>query len=237
MVMSILPNMYKYISSLFLLFLSFQVLAQTDSSAKKNDHVFIANEHQLRLGFDMSKPVMNLLYKTKYGYEFSLDYDTRKDIYLVAEGGFGGSEINYNDLKYSSTNTFYKIGIDKSMLQRMFPGDWDYLFVGLRYGIAFINRKEATFITNDNFWGTTVGTIPATSFTGHWAEITAGLRVELLKGLFAGYTVRAKFLLNQNTFKELPPAYIAGYGKGDKNTSFDFNFYLQYALRWKKKTH
>jgi len=56
--------------------------------------------------------------------------------------------------------------------------------------------------------------------------------VEIFKGLFAGWTIRGKFRLNQAPFRELPPAYIAGYGKGDKNAIFDFGFYINYAIRW-----
>ena len=212
--------------------LSVQAYGQKDTVDVNAISAIEPNQKQLRLGVDLSRPVMNMLVKSRHSYEFIVDYSLPKEIYLVAEGGFGGSDINYPDLKYTSTNTFVKVGVERSMLQRMFPEDWDLLFVGIRYGMAFIKRKEATFTTNDQFWGTTTGTIPAKNITGHWAELTAGLRVELFKGIFTGYTIRGKFLLNQGPFRELPPAYVAGYGKGEKNTVFDFNFYLQYALRW-----
>lgn len=231
--MSTRRNMYRYFFSSLLLFFSATVSAQTDTTAKKEStDVVTSDQRQIRFGIDISRPIMNAVFKTKHSYEFMIDYNLPKDIYLVAEGGWGGSDIDFTDLKYKSTNSFFKLGVDKSMLQRMFPRDWDYLFVGVRYGIGFIERSEAIFITNDEFWGTTTGTIPPKTFVGHWAELTAGLRVELLKGFFAGYTVRGKFLINQGPFKELPPAFVAGYGKGEKTTSFDFNFYLQYGLRW-----
>ena len=224
--------MYRYISNILFLMLSVQAYGQKDTVDVNAISAIEPNQKQLRLGVDLSRPVMNMLVKSRHSYEFIVDYSLPKEIYLVAEGGFGGSDINYPDLKYTSTNTFVKFGVERSMLQRMFPEDWDLLFVGVRYGMAFIKRKEATFTTNDQFWGTTTGTIPAKNITGHWAELTAGLRVELFKGIFTGYTIRGKFLLNQGPFRELPPAYVAGYGKGEKNTVFDFNFYLQYALRW-----
>jgi len=161
-----------------------------------------------------------------------LDYSLKNDVYFILEAGFGNSVIDYTDLKYNTTNSFARIGFDKSMLQRLFPNDWDIIFVGVRYGVGFIKRSEASFTTNDNFWGVTTGIIPAVNLTAHWAELTAGLRIELLKSFYAGYTVRAKFLLNQAPFRELPPAFVAGFGKIEKTTSFDFNFYLCYAIRW-----
>jgi len=231
--MSIHRNMSRYIFSILLLCLSLHVSAQSDTTEAENTENIRADQKQLRFGMDISRPVMNAIFTTRHSYEFMVDYNlAKKDIYVVAEGGFGGSDIDYADLKYTSSNTFFKVGIDKSMLKRLFPRDWDFLFAGVRYGVAFIHRSDATFTTTDPIWGTTSGNITSKTFTGHWLELTAGLRVELLKGFFAGYTIRGKFLVNQSPFKELPPAYVAGYGKGEKNTVFDFNFYLQYALRW-----
>lgn len=220
-------SILKYTFSLCLLLLAFpafsQHAAQPDTGMKY---------HQIRLGIDIAKPIGNVFQQNHYSYEAALDYLIKKEVYATLEAGFGRSNIDYPDLKYTTSNTFVKIGVDKSMVPRLFSSDWDMLFVGLRYGMAFIQRDEATFTTNDDFWGTTTGTIAGKSFTGHWAELTVGIRVELFKGFYAGYTGRAKFLINQKAFRELPPDFIAGYGKGEKNTNFDFNFYLLYGLRW-----
>ncbi len=224
-------NMFRYFSSIILLLFAIQSSGQ-DTTDVNSISLVKPEQRQLRIGIDLSRVVMNMLVDNRYSYEFSADYSMKKEVYAVVEAGFGGSDINYPDLKYTSRNTFLKVGVDRSMLQRMFPSDWDMLFVGIRYGIGFISRDEATYMTEDNVWGATTGTIPSQSLTAHWAELTAGLRVELLKGVFAGYNVRGKFLINQGPFKELPPAYISGYGKGEKNTVFDFNFYVQYAVRW-----
>jgi len=225
--------MFRFFTSILLLLIVAQAAAQTDTANVEGTSFIKPDKKQLRVGIDIARPVMNAISDRRSSYEFTLDYNLPKDIYLVAEGGFGKMEVSYSDLQYSSNSTFFRIGIDKSMLQRLFPSDWDYLFVGLRYGMAFIERKEARFVTTDPVWGTTSGTIASKSFQGHWVELTAGLRVELLQGFFAGYTVRGQFLLNQAPFRELPPEFVAGYGKGEKTTNFSFNFYLQYALRWK----
>ncbi|HRO43762.1 MAG TPA: DUF6048 family protein [Flavipsychrobacter sp.] len=176
--------MYRFFSSILVLFFAASAFAQTDSTDTEGTSAILPKQQQLRIGFDISKPIFNALSKTKQSYEFTVDYCLPKEIYLVAEGGFGGANIDYADLKYSSSNTFFRVGIDKSMLQRLFPNDWDFLFVGIRYGVAIINRSEATYLTSDPVWGTTTGTIASKSFSGHWAELTAGLRVELFRGFF-----------------------------------------------------
>lgn len=194
--------------------------------------------HQLRLGFDVSKIVSNQLQSDKQeaiAYELELDYYWRKDVYWVLDAGVGSASLNYTDLSYKSDNIFFKAGINKSLLPRLKTNDWDMAFIGLRYGVGVINRGDANYSITDSTWGTSSGTIPGTSLTAHWIEITGGVRVEIVKQLFIGWNVRGKFMLNPKQFLELPPYYIAGYGKGEKNSAFDFNVYVSYALRWAKK--
>jgi hypothetical protein len=228
-------SMYRSISNILFFLVAFAIQtasAQVDTAKPNAISGVKPAQHQLRIGIDLTRPVMGMINSNRHSFDIMVDYSLPKEVYAVFETGFGGSDIDYPDLKYTSSNSFFKLGIDRSMLQRMFPQDWDLLFVGLRYGVGFIKRSEATFVTEDDLWGTTTGTIPSKNMTAHWAELTAGLRVELFKGFFTGYTIRAKFLLNQGPFRELPPAYIAGYGKAEKNSVFDFNFYLQYGIRW-----
>jgi hypothetical protein len=191
--------------------------------------------HQFRIGFDASKILFNSLATNKITYELSLDYYLNKEVYGVTEFGWGSSNIDYTDLKYQTNNSFFRFGIDKSLFVRKSAQDWGLGFFGLRYGLGFINRKEAQYQTNDGLGGVTFGLIPSDNFMAHWVELTGGMKIELLKGFFAGWTVRTKFLLNQKSLGDLKPAHIAGYGAGEKVTAFDFNFYLSYALRWSKR--
>lgn len=227
--------MSKYIfTSLSLLLCSFHLLAQTNDTTtvkKPKDN----NGHQLCIGVDVFQPFMSSLVSYRTGYEFTADYYIKNEVFGVVEGGWGSATINYTDLAYTSTNNFFRVGINKSLFTRQKPDDWDMAFIGVRYGMAFIERNAASYTVVDSFWGNSSGTKPAASITGYWVEITGGMRVELVKGLCAGYTIRGKFRLNEKDFKELAPVYVAGYGKGDKNSIFDFNLYISYAIRWKKK--
>jgi hypothetical protein len=193
--------------------------------------------HQLRIGFDISKPLLKLLVEDslsfRESFEFEIDHYFKKELYFVLEGGWGSGRVDYPDLKYSTKNTFFKAGINKSLLVRQGVHDWDQAFIGARYAMAFINRSDAYYQTDSTlFWGNTSGTIPADKMIGHWFEVTAGTRLEVWRGIFIGWNVRGKFRLNKKPFEELPPYFIAGYGKGDKKSIFDFNFYLSYAIRW-----
>ena len=188
--------------------------------------------HQLRFSFDISKPIYNLTQETSKSYEGAVDYYIGKEVYGVLEMGAGNSVYEYADLSYRSSNSFVRVGVDKTLIKRLSGNDWDAAFIGVRYGLAFINRSDASYTITDSLWGTTSGTIPASTFTAHWAQVTGGVRVELLPHLMAGWNISARFMLNEKAFGELSPVFIAGYGKGDKSVAFDFNFYVCYALRW-----
>ncbi|MBL7710885.1 MAG: hypothetical protein JNL13_00400 [Chitinophagaceae bacterium] len=230
--------MSKYSFSLLLFLLSFSCIAQDQDSLAvpaKASAPAAAHPKQLRFSFDVARILMNRLSEQKSSYEGGLDYYLKNETYFTAEFGSGNSVIDYPDLKYKSNNIFVRAGIDKSLFERRYPQDWGMGFIGFRYAVGMINRNEAAYTTNDGLGGITSGITPAHRFTAHWFELTGGMRVELFKNTFAGWNVRFKFLLNQKAMGELKPAYIAGYGAGEKGTAFDYNFYLAFALRWSAK--
>ncbi len=227
--------MLRYFISILLMAVTLPAFAQDDEDSRP---AVKDSAHQIRIGFDVSKVVYNQLQSDKQkriAYEVELDYYWKKDVYWVLDAGLGNASLDYTDLSYKSDNVFFKAGINKSLLPRLKTSDWDMAFIGLRYGVGLINRGDANYTITDSTWGTSSGTIPGSSLTAHWMEITGGVRVEVVKQFFIGWNVRGKFMLNPKQFKELPPYYIAGYGKGEKSTAFDFNVYVSYAMRWAKK--
>jgi hypothetical protein len=222
--------MLRFICSLFLCAGFLSVRAQdADTLAVKPVQPVT---HQLRVSFDVSKLVQNSLADNRKSWEGALDYYLKNELYLTAEGGAGNSDINYPDLRYASSNLFFRGGIDKALFVRKKPQDWGMGFIGLRYGFGLVKREEAHYTTDDGLGGITNGVVASDRFTVHWLELTGGMRVELFRHCFAGWNVRIRFLLNQQAMGDLKPAYIAGYGAGEKATAFDYNFYLAYALRW-----
>lgn len=191
-----------------------------------------ANKAQLRLGWDLASTARGFLVEGIHSYELCADYYFRKEFYWAAEAGWGNSLINYPVLNYRSDNFFLRAGFDKAMFNRKRPADWSLAFVGLRYGVAVTRRGDAQYFTDDGLGNKTSGVIPSTYFSLHWLELGAGIKQELFKGIFAGWTLRSRFALNQKSIGDLKPAFISGYGPAERSLNFDFNFYLSYAIRW-----
>jgi hypothetical protein len=227
--------------SLMLIFGSCTTYAQTtdtvaaDSTSLQKVKKKDLAGHQLAIGIDLVHPVLNSLVNDRFGYEFEADYYMHNDLYLAAEGGWGGSTVDYSDLKYSTTNNFFRFGFNRSLLTRDRPTDWDMMFIGFRAAVADVNRSPATFTVLDSVWGSRPGTAAGKNFQAIWGELTGGMRVEFVRGLFGGLNGRAKILFNGKSFNDLSPLYIAGYGRGDKNVAFDFNVYISYGIRWKRR--
>lgn len=213
--------------------------AQTDTVAEESDppeRKKYDPGHQLAIGVDVFRPVLNTRISNKYTYEGEAYYYLKNEYFLAAEGGWGGSEVSYPDLAYTTTNYFARLGFNKSILYRESEHDWDMMFMGLRIAGGNVSRSPGTYIVTDSLWGSMSGVSPAKNFKVIWTEITLGMRVELVRGLLAGWNLRGKFLMNGKSFRDLQPLHIAGYGKGDKGSVFDMNVYLDYAIRWGRKS-
>lgn len=232
-----------YILTIRLAVVFFSMPALAQSTAAPADSLSVAKVkkkdsagHQLCLGVDIFHPATNLYYNDRKAYEFEADYYLRNEYYGTLETGWGASNVHYTDLKYTTSNNFLRLGFNKTILQRDNPRDWDMMLFGLRMGLADISRSGATYMVTDSVWGNTKDSSVARKppFIAVWLELTAGMRVEVVRGLFAGWNVRGKFMMNGKSFNDLSPLYIAGYGKGDKNSAFDFNLYISYAIRWKR---
>ena len=206
--------------------------ADTDEPPARKKYV---GGHQLTIGVDIFHPVMNNLRNDRWTYEGELSYYLKNEYFLVVDGGWGGSDVNYADLKYSTTNYFTRLGFNKSILYRESAKDWDMMFIGLRAAGAGVTRSSASYSTADSVWGNVSDVTGGKSFAAVWAEVTTGMRVELVRGLMAGWNLRGKFLMNGRSFDNLAPLHIAGFGKGDKTANFDFNLYLCYAIRWDRR--
>lgn len=217
-------------------------LKTTDSSAApadttKRKKVKEPFERQGRVMLDISHPIGSFINPGQYSYEAYFDYNFWKEGFLVVEAGYGGGKINYENLKYKSANAFLRIGVDKSMFTPIYKGDWDMVTVGARYGIGIGQRGDATFIVPNPFGGTTESSVAAKNFISHWFEITLGLRFELFPRVYTGWNARIRFNFTPDIFQgQVSPNFLSGFGQGDQATSFGFNYYIGYALRWQKKS-
>lgn len=211
----------------------------TDSTSIQKDSVHVdtikmkkkyEGERFLRIGTDVKALTFPVLFPGKSFAEFTLDYKYKDKTYAGAEIGWGKGNFDYPHLKYS-TNTFYlRAGLDNSLLALRHSQDYDIVYAGFRYAMGFGNRSFATYSFDSPFGGEFVGEYDPERYFVHWGEVLFGMKVEIYPRCFLGWTGRAKFLFNKNTFETISPFYIAGYGNADRATSFDMSLYASFLI-------
>ncbi len=209
------------------------ILVKNDTTtALKIDSVKVKEKHfqYFRVGVDVSKIIRSSLTNKYSTFEFLAEGIWKSNLHYVAEGGFATANTFGDNVSFTSTSYFTRIGFDKYFFGSLYKGDLDNAFIGARFGWAHHDRAEATATLWDPFYGNTIITMPPASQNLYWISLTGGFRMEVIKNVFLGWNIRGKFFLNPRTFQELTPEYLAGYGAAKKQPVFDYNLYLLYGF-------
>jgi hypothetical protein len=194
----------------------------------------------LRLGVDVSRFSLYYFDPGRVAYEFSADYEILRDLYLTGE--YGMQTVKLEDAKYNyySDGDYFRIGFDRNFLKSGNPDEYEMAFIGLRYGYSKFNHSANSIQLPQNYWGlpTEIYNISESPYNAQWLELATGIRAELLKNFFIGWSVRARFLLAHTNNQQMAPYNIPGFGNTDKKTAFGFNFSVYYLIPiYKKEVH
>lgn len=211
---------YVFIFSLFILFVfSIPVFSQTEKT------------HSLRLGIDISRFSLLLLNPERKAVEVSADIELKKNLFPTIEIGFNNIHLTKDSLyQYTSNGKYYRIGVDYNLLRPKNIHDKEMFLLGIRYGFSFFNNQINDIIIQDNYWGDFNGNISQKSFHAQWAELVGGIRAEVFKNFYIGWSLRGRFLLHKTKDKQATTYWIPGYGKGDAKSAIGFNYSLLYRI-------
>lgn len=225
----------KILSFTFILFLSAvisygQAERKPKYKPKRTDNYI--HMRGIRVGFDMTRPFQSLWTKgNRYGTELSIDMELWPNLYPVFETGFDALKIKTNYVDYKSNGNYSCIGIDYNILQSESKKDRDIFFVGLRYGFALSHQQVDQYTTN-SYWGQIAGRFGNQRYFAHWGEFLIGIKGELFRNCFMGWTIRGKVNLNQRNVGFPPVYFIPGYGKAEKGFNLDFTYSVYYNIPW-----
>jgi hypothetical protein len=190
----------------------------------------------LRLGTDISRFSLYYFDPARKAYEFSADFEIRRDLYLTGEYGMQTVSFDKNIYKYNSEGNYFRIGIDHNFLKSERPEEYEMTFIGIRYGYSRMKHSADSIIIPENYWGgITDLNIPESVYNAHWVEFVAGIRAELFQNFFLGWSLRARILLAHTKNQYMEPYNIPGYGNGSKKGNFGFNFSVYYRIPLYKK--
>jgi hypothetical protein len=201
----------------------------------------------LRLGYDLSRLALQLGYDhpdialpfldtTRTAFELSADFEVKPYYYAVAE--YGQQQVHFiNDFyNYSSDGYYFRIGFDYNFLgEKLRVDQYEMIFGGIRYGFASCNHHALDVYIPDNYWGdVSIGELAPVRVNAHWFELAGGIRGELFKNVFIGWSFRARLMIYCQSDEVMYPYYIPGFGSGNRKTAIGFTYYVYYKIPFYK---
>ncbi|UII28609.1 DUF6048 family protein [Fulvivirga maritima] len=208
------------------------VKAKTDSVINALDSSTMYIPTGVRIGTDVISIVKTFTKDEYTEFNITADIDFHKYLFNVELGRMEQSMSTDNDsAAYEVKGSYLKLGPDINFLVK--DPDRSALFVGLRYALSSFS-DNLSYINNDPTYGVTNGNLENSNITAHWFELTTGLKVQIAKPLWMGYTARFKVRLSNFEEEELMPHTIPGYGLAEDNVTWGFNYWIMFRIPIRK---
>ena len=186
----------------------------------------------IRVGMDVTRPFQDSWTKgNRYGSEFSFDMEIWPNLFPVFETGYDVMKVKTDYVDYSGNGTYSRIGMDYNFLQAENKNDKDLLFFGLRYGFT-LARQQVDHYSVDSYWGPINGRFGSQNYFAHWGEFLVGIKGEIFRNFYMGWTVRGKVKMHHKDLGIPPVFFIPGFGKATKNFNLDFTYSVYYNIPW-----
>ena len=212
---------------------------ESDSLIKK-DRIF--NINKLRIGIDLSNPIISSSNDDNLSYEIVGDLQITDDIYQAAELGSIDKFIEDENINFNSVGDYLKIGFDFNLFNNWVGMD-NSIYIGLRYASSSFSNKVDSYIvrSSDSYFSNLVDigyeNISHNNLNGNWIEIVTGLKVETFNNIYLGISLRLNKLLSDKKPSNFDNLFIPGFNKvTDYNTwGSGFNYTLTYSIPFKKR--
>ena len=210
-------------------FISLFLLAETVAFSQDTVTVPL----HVRAGFDLSGPVMKLVNNDLISYGILGSADINSSI--AASAGFRYSSFNSSEVLYNfrSRGLSFTAGVDYNFIKANVSQGKYYAGIGLRYGLSFYS-EEASMLRYTNVWGAGEASVPLERHTGHFLEITPGVRTQLLPGVTVGWNLYMRLLISAGAGRDLKPVWMPGYGPGTKGMSTAAEYYVSISIPYRK---
>ena len=199
-----------------------------DSLQTQNDSIY----RGLSAKIDLFTPIYTMASTSgnTSAAEIALSVNLLNKYFPTIELGYAScNHTAANDASYMGTGAYTRFGVDfnimkdKSKVENLF-------FAGVRAGMALQEFDVNNIEINDAYWNVS----SSAQFTDvicfdAWAEILAGVQVDIYKQLHLGWTIRYKYLLTKSHLGEPYAWYVPGFGR-NAGGLWGFNYYVGYTF-------
>lgn len=225
--------MLKYIISYIALAISLSTFSQS------KDTIAYTSPYGLRLGIDISKPIVGMIDSNSSGIELVADYRISKNWYVATELGNQKEKTVEDYTTSTSQGNFLKIGVNYNAYQNWLDMN-NEIYVGMRYGTSTFDQTLDSYrinTGNDYFPSNTISNpITAAGLNAHWTEFVLGIKVETFKNLYLGFSFNYKVMLSLTHPENFKTLYVPGFNRVfDTETGFGFNYTISYTIPFVNK--
>lgn len=185
----------------------------------------------IRFGTDLISLIKSQTTTHWNGWEVNGDLDFYR-YFLAVDYGSWSRNDNITNGTYKNNGTYYRIGTDINFLLK--DPDRNMFFIGFRYGHSSYDESVAYSLV-DSAYGAAPKDISVSGRSAHWLELTTGLRVKIVSGLWLGYTARMKFSPHASDVPGLKPFDIPGYGLAERKPYWGINYQIFWRIPLPKK--
>lgn len=191
-----------------------------------------------RISYDLASLALLYYDPDRMVYTISVDYEMEQDIYPVIDLGYQHVKITSENYHYSSSGLFTRIGADVNLLKYDKQADvYEMMYVGGRYGFSLFNQQADNITITDLYWGDyNDGQIEKHNLHVHWISFVGGMRAEVFRNFFMGWSVFLNIKFYQSGPKDMEPYNIPGFGKGANRATAIFNYTVSYRIPLQKYT-
>lgn len=220
-----MKNISVYFLSSLLLLTTLAVSAQGKPAAQDTIPLY----QGINLKIDIGNSIYELATTSarNQSYEALLNVDLKHKYFPTIEAGFAKAATTLNSGAHYTGNGFFgRIGSDFNAMKKSDSNN--LLLIGLRVGTAFQHFSTDGLSITDDYWQTQQAVTYSNQFrVDAWGEVTAGVQVQIVKGLHMGFYLREKILMTRGKERQLFAYYIPGFGY-KKDANFGFNYYIGY---------
>jgi hypothetical protein len=213
-------------------FINAQEVKQNDTLQKERKSQ--PTYYRIRLGADITRPIIQLAQKEDVGFEIVGDFRLKKNWYIATELGYESEPGKEEYLKFHTKGSYAKLGFNYNLYENLKDLN-NEIYIGLRYGVSSYQQEliSYTAVDLDNYFGNHQGAPNEIykNLNAHWAELHFGLKVETLHNLFLGAAIHFKKLFSNDESISFEHLYIPGLGKVLlNNNAVGFNYTISYSI-------
>lgn len=228
-----MPKMLRYLFSISLLIACTIAFSQETEDAENLEKPSF--DPGIAIGINVGTFIVPFFEPERIGLEATGRIQFNNKWFAVGELGYENVSFDKESYDYDSNGSFLRLGVDYNIFRVEEIGNNDNIILGFRYGLAVTDYKSDRYTINDDYWGDYHGTMGNGTSTAHWGEFVFGLRSEIFKNFYMGWSVRARAIFYINNTQQLEPYAIPGYGKRDNSTNVSFTYNLEYYLPLRKR--